>query len=236
MPNNISPWIVVKLGGTSVSRADYWDNLISVLREWRAAGRRVLIVQSALSGITDALEALLKEPSADARRERLVTIEARHAALAREMGVDASAALQPVLATLAADTAQINEDPPPALHARILAAGELLASCLGAAYLRKQGVVVDLCDARTLLRASPLPGQSVRGRYLSAACAVHPEGAFAKRLGADDGFVLTQGFIAADADDGTVVLGRGGSDTSAACFAAALGAERLEIWTDVPVL
>ena len=33
----------------------------------------------------------------------------------------------------------------------------------------------------------------------------------------------------------TVLLGRGGSDTSAALFAAKIGAERCEIWTDVPV-
>ncbi len=46
--------------------------------------------------------------------------------------------------------------------------------------------------------------------------------------------VITQGFIASDEDGNTVLLGRGGSDTSAAYFAAKLRAQRLEIWTDVP--
>ncbi len=46
--------------------------------------------------------------------------------------------------------------------------------------------------------------------------------------------VLTQGFIASDAAGDTVLLGRGGSDTSGAYFAAKLRALRLEIWTDVP--
>ena len=46
--------------------------------------------------------------------------------------------------------------------------------------------------------------------------------------------LLTQGFIARHADGGTAVLGRGGSDTSAAYFGALLGAQRVEIWTDVP--
>src|SRR6202012_1920851 len=50
------------------------------------------------------------------------------------------------------------------------------------------------------------------------------------------GVVVTQGFIAGDAAGDTVLLGRGGSDTSAAYFAAKLGAQRLEIWTDVPVM
>ncbi len=46
--------------------------------------------------------------------------------------------------------------------------------------------------------------------------------------------VLTQGFIARNARGETVLLGRGGSDTSAAYIAGKLDAERLEIWTDVP--
>ena len=45
---------------------------------------------------------------------------------------------------------------------------------------------------------------------------------------------MTQGFIASDAAGDTVLLGRGGSDTSAAYLAAKLAAQRLEIWTDVP--
>src|SRR5262249_41477976 len=48
--------------------------------------------------------------------------------------------------------------------------------------------------------------------------------------------LVTQGFIASDEDTNTVLLGRGGSDTSAAYLAAKLRAQRLEIWTDVPGL
>ena len=46
--------------------------------------------------------------------------------------------------------------------------------------------------------------------------------------------MITQGFIAANDAGDTVLLGRGGSDTSGAYFAAKLAAARLEIWTDVP--
>jgi aspartate kinase len=41
------------------------------------------------------------------------------------------------------------------------------------------------------------------------------------------------GFIAEDGDGYITTLGRGGSDYSAAIFGAALGAEEIEIWTDV---
>ncbi len=45
--------------------------------------------------------------------------------------------------------------------------------------------------------------------------------------------IITQGFIASDAEDTTTTLGRGGSDYTGAILAAALDAEVLEIWTDV---
>ena len=48
--------------------------------------------------------------------------------------------------------------------------------------------------------------------------------------------MVTQGFIASNQSGETVLLGRGGSDTSAAYFAAKLGADCCEIWTDVPGL
>jgi diaminopimelate decarboxylase/aspartate kinase len=53
-------------------------------------------------------------------------------------------------------------------------------------------------------------------------------------LAAHGKVILTQGFIARNRAGATVLLGRGGSDTSAAYFAAMLAARRLEVWTDVP--
>ena len=44
---------------------------------------------------------------------------------------------------------------------------------------------------------------------------------------------MTQGFIGSTEGGITTTLGRGGSDYSAALLGAALGAESIEIWTDV---
>src|SRR5207248_7564184 len=50
----------------------------------------------------------------------------------------------------------------------------------------------------------------------------------------DDGLVpVLGGYIAATADGITTTLGRGGSDYSAALVGAALGAQEIQIWTDV---
>merc|ERR1712072_831549 len=45
--------------------------------------------------------------------------------------------------------------------------------------------------------------------------------------------VLVQGFIGSTPSGDTCLLGRGGSDTSGALFAALVGAQKYEIWTDV---
>src|SRR5437764_1413988 len=44
---------------------------------------------------------------------------------------------------------------------------------------------------------------------------------------------VAQGFIGSTIDGVTTTIGRGGSDYSAAIIGAALGAEAIEIWTDV---
>jgi bifunctional aspartokinase / homoserine dehydrogenase 1 len=52
-------------------------------------------------------------------------------------------------------------------------------------------------------------------------------------IGRKNGLTIMPGFIASDMNGVTTTLGRGGSDYTAAIVATALGAELLEIWTDV---
>ena len=73
-----------------------------------------------------------------------------------------------------------------------------------------------------------------RTRYLSADCDFEPDPDLQKSFWELGGIILTQGFIARNKRGEAVLLGRGGSDTSAAYFAAKLGAVGLEMWTDVP--
>src|SRR5690606_33396856 len=90
-------------------------------------------------------------------------------------------------------------------------------------------------DARDWLQALALPNQNDWTTRLCVSCDFQPDAAARARMDAQPArMLLTQGFIARHGDGGTAVLGRGGSDTSAACFGAMLGARRVEIWTDVP--
>jgi len=234
-------WIVLKFGGTSVSQRARWDAIGERVRERRAEGARVLVVVSALSGTTNALQALA-DTRADgfSRANRAQTIAQRHREFALGLGLDPPACIGDLLDELAA----LAQDPRTSLaidceaalawEAELLALGERLSSRLGQAYLNANGLPIALCDARQWLRALPLPNQTRWAQRLSASCALDADVAWRQRFAEQGELLITQGFMAADGAGATTILGRGGSDTSAAYFGALLGARRVEIWTDVP--
>ena len=230
------PWVVLKFGGTSVSSLGNWRNIASVVRARLAAGTRVLVVHSALSGITDRLEALLQAALRGAHDPLLDAIEQRHELLGAELGIGVSEQLARNFAELrqlaagVALTAEISDR----TRARVLAAGELMATELGARYLHAVGIDAHWWDVRSGMKSEQRAGATARANFLSATCDYAPDCALQTQLAALPGVIVTQGFIASDAAGDTVLLGRGGSDTSAAYLAAKLHALRLEIWTDVP--
>ena len=236
MTRTPSAWIVLKFGGTSVSSLPNWKNIAKVAAARRATGARVLIVHSAISGITDRLEKLLDAAMGEAQNEELRLIEERHRRLATELGIELGADVEQHLAELrqiAAGVALVGEVSD-RTRARVMSTGEIMATEIGARFLRSQGLEVDWADARTMLKAEDRRSASAKASVLSATCNFAPDAELEQRLAKMAPIVITQGFIASDDEGNTVLLGRGGSDTSGAYFAAKLRAQRLEIWTDVP--
>ncbi len=236
-----APWVVLKFGGTSVASFECWQTIAREAAE-RAKRQRVLIVCSALAGTTDLLEEAVTSAGAGRETDALVRIERAHADLASAAGLDPEGPeLAPMRSHLeeAARLLQgvwLTGEASPRLTARILALGELAATRLGAVILGSAGVSARWLDARELLESAPRPLDPDERRYLAASV---PSGRAPERLDAavgDANVVVTQGFIARTPDGETCLLGRGGSDTSAALLAALAGAELLEIWTDVPGL
>ncbi|HET6433202.1 bifunctional aspartate kinase/diaminopimelate decarboxylase [Dyella sp.] len=234
-----APWIVMKFGGTSVATLPRWQNIRELVASRRAEGARVLVVVSALTGITDALKQLCGEGDRAKRVAAADAIAQRHYDLLAHMQLETPPTLAERLRTLAelADKgpAELGEL---AWSAQVQAHGELMSSALGAAFLSHSGVPTEWVDARECLSAIALPNQNERTRLLSAMVDARPDPALNARLAGRGEVFITQGFIAREADvEGsrrrTVLLGRGGSDTSASYFGALLKAARVEIWTDV---
>ncbi|MEO1037332.1 MAG: bifunctional aspartate kinase/diaminopimelate decarboxylase [Pseudomonadota bacterium] len=228
--------IVLKFGGTSVASLTHWQTIRDILANRLAAGFRPLVVHSALAGVSDSLQQLVMATENGQGDHELADVVARHQSLAADMGLDADQLLGSYfdeLAQLTAGTRLVREVSP-RVHARILALGELMATTLSAHWLEGQGIPVAWRDARTLLPARSSRLRSERQAYLSATCDVSPDKKLAAELDALPGIMLVPGFIASNANGETVLLGRGGSDTSAAYLAVRAAANRVEVFSDVP--
>lgn len=226
-----APWVVLKFGGTSVATVERWRTIVALASARRAAGMRVLVVVSALSGITDALKALCACAAAK-RDAALAGIAERHHELAAAMGLARVDEMERWLDSLR-DLVHAAQPDRLVWQAAVQAHGELLSSSLGAAFMAANGLPTQWLDAREVLLAREVPFLNERARVLSAQVEVAHDPAFAAALAARGEAFIVPGFMARDRNGDTVLLGRGGTDTSAAYLGALLRAARVEIWTDV---
>ena len=223
-------WVVMKFGGTSVSSVDCWKTICGEAARRAGSGQAVLIVVSALSGVTNLLTRLADGADQREKKEIHAELKRRHRRLFEGNQLQASSRFQAHWVNLERLLEQAGQPLSPRKRALLLAHGELLSSSIGERVLQSAGLKPVWQDARKLLRTSP----KLHGEYLSARCDDDHDPALGDALLKQGEVHITQGFIAADQDGSTCLLGRGGSDTSAAYLAARVGASALEIWTDVP--
>jgi aspartate kinase len=225
--------IVCKFGGTSVADAAAIRRLIAIVAA--RAGERPLVVVSALAGITDGLLGLaapVHAGDAEALDGAIDALVRRHESVA---GVLPGA--EPAVETVRADAESLRSSLSAAFGRRLRPAemdalaghGELWSSRLVAGAMHGAGVPSAWADIRPIMvtddrfgRATPYV-QVLNNRARECL----------RPLLEDELIPVTQGFIGATADGVPTTLGRGGSDFTAALLGAALGAARVEIWTDV---
>ena len=223
----------MKFGGTSVADAGLWHVIARLAQDAIAQGDRVVLVCSALAGVTNALQELARaETGHDALIDQILD---RHAVLAERLGVDVEVCLERTRVELKNILARLGDGPQEAQLAELLAQGELMSSYLGQQFLALQAEAV-LVDARDALRSAPQPQANGRRAWLSARGSALPDRDLQARWASLPPILVTQGFLISDDEGRTRLLGRGGSDTSAALFAAVLEAKAVDIWTDVPGL
>ena len=224
---------VLKFGGTSVGSPEALRLAASIIRKELPQGG--VVVVSALSGTTDQIlkaVGLAGKGDTNGALELLGAIEVRHRTAADTLGVsraveEAWAPLFDRLQSLLEGMGLLWETSPKAKDAA-LAIGESLSANLVVALLQAEGVPARLKDAREVMRTDARHGRArPRPDLIRAACEDW------KPLLAQGACLVTQGFIGACPDGSTTTLGRGGSDTSATLLGEALGAEEVQIWTDV---
>jgi bifunctional aspartokinase / homoserine dehydrogenase 1 len=230
----------MKFGGTSVGSAQAMSEAAQIVRTARAEWPRVVVVTSAISGITNLLlesatHAAVGDNSQLADAEK--TLHTSHAAIASALIPEAGKCAKTmaeieILIALFTDLcraiAMIGEASPRTLDA-VASLGERMSVRLLAAIIDGDGLTATALDANELI---------ITNRHFQNA---HPE--FTATAGKtretvlpllDRGIVpVITGFIGATPDGVITTLGRGGSDYSAAIIGAVLPADEVWIWTDV---
>ncbi len=232
--------LVMKFGGTSVGSAPAIRGAAEIVRKARAHWPRIVVVASAMSGVTDAL---LQGAHTAANGDR-----STFRALAQELRARHFAALeelvpQPEQAAVARATIEVyvnefeslchavnvlGEASPRALDA-ISSLGERMSIQLIAAYLKSIGVAAEPVESSDLVvtdehfqAANPI-AELTRSKTQSRLQPLLDKGSVP----------IVTGFIGATPAGAITTLGRGGSDFSAAILGVALDAAEVWIWTDV---
>lgn len=222
---------VLKFGGTSVGSANSILNLKNIVE---CQDFPVVVVVSALGGVTDLLIKTARTASEgnEAYKDMFQAIVRRHHDMINDVITDGREDLLLETDALLAELSSIYHgvylirDLSPKTQATIVSYGERLSSRIVARLITD----AELHDSRTFIKTERKHGRSLLDSELTRRLVVEefgPKTLYGK-------IHIVPGFISSDRDSGEVTnLGRGGSDYTASIIAAALGAEALEIWTDV---
>ena len=219
----------MKFGGTSVGSA---KSILSVKKIVEAADEPVIVVVSALGGITDKLiDTSRKAAAGDASYEDgFREIVFRHVEMIREAfpAGPQQMELQHKVGELLNELKDIFQgiylikDLSQKTSDTIVSYGERISSIIAA-----QLTGAEWFDSRQFIKTEKKFSKHVLDKELTNRLVRSTFANLPKRS-------LVPGFIATDVTTGDVTnLGRGGSDYTAAIIAAALDADSLEIWTDV---
>ena len=209
---------VLKFGGSSVADATRMSRVIDIVQA-AVARDRTILVSSAISGCTDALIAIGQESDPAAKAQQIDALRRRHHAIAQRLFTGAER--REMLTELDGLFEELAAAEPDAC----VTFGELFSTRILARKFACEDVPTQWLDSRQLVRTlGGVVAEGLTYANILAAVQAAPEA----RL------FVAPGFIASDGDGRVTTLGRGGSDYSAALFAAGAKASVLEIWTDVP--
>ncbi len=227
---------VLKFGGTSVGTPQRIRSAAQIIGSC-ASSHKIVVVVSALAGVTDRLLRMTHQATDSDRRwiDQFNSLEQRHLDCLRHLldGEDDSLLAGELRSRLGRlrrllDGVTLLRECSPATRDRILASGERLSSVLMVAALQAQDCDAQAVDGGRLIRTDSNFGEA------GVDTAATTDLVTSWLVTWDRNTVpVVSGFIGSDCQGKTTTLGRGGSDLSAAILGAALEVERVEIWTDV---
>lgn len=234
--------LVMKFGGSSVDTTPALTQLLSIVLHESENWDRLILVASALEGVTDALIEAAHLAQLDNRRgyRRIVaTVRTRHTAMAEHLPlgeVERNALLADIDRLLfdMLDICQSLSNTPtdtvsPDTIDSIIGVGERLSARIIAALLRQNNLRGVAIDATDLIITDAVFGNATPDLNLTQ------ERINQNLLPMLDRRIIPviTGFVGATAAGKPTTLGRGGSDYTASILAICLDADEVWIWTSV---
>ncbi|MCA9912715.1 MAG: aspartate kinase, partial [Anaerolineae bacterium] len=231
----------MKFGGTSVGSSEAIDRVVNIIEETVQSGKQVAVVVSAMSGVTDMLLQSVQNAVEGNRWGYLSLskdIRFKHEDVVHQH-LKPGAQREEILRTIDAmlkeleeicQAIQILQEATPRIYDAVVSFGERLSSRVIAAVLQERGLRAQAYDAGQFLVTDD------RHRDAEPLWDLTQEriGDHLRPVVEEQGIIpILTGFLGATKEGHITTLGRGGSDYSAAIFAAYLNAEELIIWTDV---
>ena len=226
--------LILKFGSSSVGSRQRIEQIIGILNDNEHAGNVPAVIVSAFSGVTYTLKILAKKAAeGEAYSELLDEIKSKHTGCIESLlkASDRKNALKEIEmiinqlsqvldgVTLLGETSVRSMD-------LIMSFGERLCATLLALIFSKNGIDAECLDARDLVMTDANFGKAQILRK-------ETDEKIKKQFKNNKKTIqIVTGFIGSTAEGQTTTLGRDGSDLTAAVFAAALGAKKLEIYTD----
>lgn len=227
---------VLKFGGSSVASPDRIRNIFSIVQPRIAGNENLAIVFSAFGGVTDQLIEMI-ELAGKGEDSYIGVVQAckdRHYNAIKDLFdgtacIDELARIDVLFLKLENVLRGVHllKEASDRSYDYVMSFGERLSNSIIASYYKTQGIDTEYIDARQLISTNSDFRSAKVFKELSYK---NIQDAFRNKEGTTH---IITGFIASDQEGKTTTLGRGGSDYTAALFAAALKAEALEIWTDV---
>lgn len=229
--------IVMKFGGTSVESAEAIARVAAIVRA--SLNRQPLVVVSAMGKTTNRILAAAEKAAAGNLADALHDVDELEAYHRAEASAAIDAALHPVMNDVLerefdsletameqiAGAGQVT----PALWDEAASHGERLSSALVALAFEGRGIETAHLDARTVVITDSQHTQALPLYSRTYARLTERVGSLREH----HDVIVMGGFIGSSTTGVTTTLGRGGSDFSAAIAGAGVGAEEIQIWTDV---
>tara|TARA_R110002050_G_scaffold149463_1_gene276100 strand:- start:150688 stop:152037 length:1350 start_codon:yes stop_codon:yes gene_type:complete len=224
---------VFKFGGASVKDADAVRNVTTILNKYK--GQPLVVVISAMGKSTNALEAIHRSVITNDGKlmEHISTFTAFHNQIIDTLFQLDRTWLKDRVSDLFKEIIQISKTEfsgdPDKLYDQIVSIGELTSTLIIDNHLKCSGLNSIWVDARTLIKTD---SNFKEGRVNWEETERIMNAQLIPNI-SETSVIITQGFIASDANNDTTTLGREGSDYSAAILAYCLNAKEMIIWKDV---